>query len=73
MGIERESLVESKRPSVFLGFDGVVGAGTFKAADNTALVRFVAREERGSLLSRPTAWSSDLLDALGEDGAANDV
>lgn len=74
MGIESESLVDNRRPpAVFLGSDGVVGAGTFRAADSTALVRFVVREERASLLlPRRIDWSSDLLDLLGDGGAASE-
>ena len=51
MGIESESLVESNRPAVFRGSDGVDDAGTFKAAASTAFVKFVVKEELESFLA----------------------
>jgi hypothetical protein len=73
MGIDSESLVESNRPAVFRGSDGVDGVGTFKAAESTAFVKFVVREERESLLARPEGGSVDFLEVLGDVGVANEV
>jgi hypothetical protein len=73
MGIESESLVESNRPAVFRGSDGVDGAGTFKAAASTAFVKFVVKEELVSLLAGPDGGSLEFLEALGDDGVASEV
>jgi len=67
MGMESESRVDSSRPAVFLGSDGVGGAGTFKVADNMAFVKFAVRDVRESPPAR-SGGNSVVFDVLVERG-----
>ncbi|KAG8859915.1 hypothetical protein FRB91_005785 [Serendipita sp. 411] len=53
IGMESESRVESRRPSVFRGSDGVVGAGALRAAEMMAFVKFPAMKELELALALP--------------------